>query len=125
MVEWRFPEERKRLTKKQWLELWTKQDGRCVACGQRMVVKGANEVELLAPRDEHLEPLWCAGSNEMANRELWCALCSKVKTAEEAPVRAKSNRIRAKHIGMPKKSSWRSKPEGYKFCWKTRKYVKE
>lgn len=123
MVEWVIPEERKRLTKKQWTELFLKQGGRCPNCTQNLVVKGANEIDII---DEHVKPLSMHGSNDLSNRQLWCKKCSTVKTSEEAPIRAKSNRIRAKHIGAPKeKSSWRSKPDGYKFDWKQGRYVKD
>ena len=123
MVEWCLPEERKRLTKKQWTELFMKQNGRCPNCDQRLEAKGSNEVDII---DEHLKPLSMGGGNELSNRQLWCKPCSSTKTIGEAPVRAKSNRTRAKHIGAPaKKSSWRSKPDGYKFCWKTGRYERD
>ena len=122
MVEWCLPEERNRLTKKQWVELFQAQNGQCGCCGQRLVVKGGNEVEIW---DEHIEPLWRAGTNDLANRQLWCKPCSTEKTSGEATARAKSNRGRGKHIGAPrKKSSWRLKPDGYKFDWKLKRMVK-
>ena len=120
MVEWRFPEERERLTKKQWTELFMRQNGRCPKCDQRLELKGSNEVI-----DEHLQPLSMGGSNELLNRQLWCKPCSTVKTSAEAPVRAKSNRVRAKHIGLPtKKSTWR-KVDGLKYDWKLGKYRRQ
>ena len=115
MVEWRLPEDRKRLSKKEWTELFIKQDGRCGSCGQRLVIKGANEVEIW---DEHLQPLSIGGLNDLANRQLWCKLCSSIKTAEEAPIRAKSNRIRAKHIGAPKAQNSRPMPGSRDSGWK-------
>ena len=120
MVEWRLPEERKRLTKRQWTELFMQQNGRCPNCDQRLEIKGSNEVDII---DEHLRPLSMGGGNELSNRQLWCKPCSTNKTSKEAPVRAKSNKIRAKHIGAPKKSKW-SKPEGVKFDWSTGRYRK-
>jgi len=125
VVEWCPPEERKRLTKKQWTELFIEQDGRCARCGQRLVIKGANEVEIW---DEHLLSLAMGGSNALSNRQLWCKICSRVKTDQEAPVRAKSNRVRAKHIGVAKahkKSTWRGKSDGFRFDWRLGRYVKE
>lgn len=117
VVEWRLPEERKRLTKKEWTELFIRQDGRCACCGQRLVVKGANEVEIW---DEHLEPLWRAGTNDLTNRQLWCKTCSGVKTMREATIRAKSNRIRAKHIGVPKAKKSRPMPGSRDSPWKAK-----
>lgn len=121
MVEWSLPEERERLTKKQWTDLFLAQNGCCKNCNQTLVVKGANEVWII---DEHLVPLSMGGSNAMPNRQLWCRPCSGKKTSDEAPVRAKSNRVRAKHIGTPKKSKWRPRPKDCKFDWKLGRYVK-
>jgi 5-methylcytosine-specific restriction endonuclease McrA len=99
---WQIPEERQRLTRKQWADLFLDQDGKCANCGQRLEVKGAREVEII---DEHVEPLWRGGSNDLSNRELWCKPCTRPKTAAEATERAKSNRVRDKHIGAPKPKS--------------------
>jgi len=115
MVEWCLPEERKRLTKREWTELFIQQNGCCANCSQRLVVKGANEVEIW---DEHLQPLSMGGLNDLANRQLWCKACSGVKTAGEATVRAKSNRVRAKHIGLPQKRKSRPMAGSRDSPWK-------
>lgn len=99
---WHIPEDRKPLTSKQYAELFLAQDGKCAHCGQRLEVKGGQEVEVI---DEHVEPLWRAGTNAMNNRQLWCKPCTKPKTSREATERAKSNRVRAKHIGASKPKS--------------------
>jgi hypothetical protein len=102
---WRLPEDRKPLTRKQYAALFLKQDGRCACCGQRLEIKGGRDVEATggAPAtDEHLQPLSMLGTNEMWNRELWCKPCATVKTSAEAPIRAKSDRIRDSHIGAKK-----------------------
>jgi hypothetical protein len=108
---WFYPERRKPLTRKEYVALFMEQDGRCTQCGQKLETKGGVEVELepddpayAAPaRDEHLDPLWRGGGNEMANRELWCHPCTKPKDAEEATQRAKCLRVRDKYIGAPMK----------------------
>jgi len=92
---WSLPEDRKPLTRKQRAELFLRQDGRCPNCGQKLEIKGNRPVCV----DEHLEPLWRGGSNDLANRELWCVPCTKPKTAGESAERAKGNRVRDKHIG--------------------------
>lgn len=92
---WHIPEERKPLTRKQRAELFLRQDGRCPNCGQRLEVKGGRPVAT----DEHLEPLWRLGSNDLINRELWCIPCTRPKTKQEAVERGKCNRVRDKHIG--------------------------
>jgi hypothetical protein len=55
--------------------------------------------------DEHVNPLWRGGSNELKNRELWCKPCSGDKTAAETTQRADSYRARDKHIGALKSDS--------------------
>lgn len=116
---WILPERRKPLTRKEYAELYLRQDGRCPQCGQKLEVKGGNEVEI---RDEHLNPLWRGGSNELSNRELWCKPCTRPKDAEEATQRAKVKHSRDKHIGaMPKSKNpipgsrstrWKKKLDG-------------
>jgi len=93
---WKLPEDRKPLTRKEYAELFLKQDGNCPNCGQRIEVKGGQEVEII---DEHITPLWLGGSNELHNRELWCKPCTRPKTSAESTLRGKSNRIRDEHIG--------------------------
>lgn len=106
---WPEPEERKPLTRKQYAELYLRQDGRCPACGQKLEVKGGEQVTI---RDEHLNPLWRSGTNDLSNRELWCLPCTKPKDAAEATDRAKGKRVRDKFIKAPMK-----KQSGFK-GWK-------
>src|ERR1700752_888628 len=95
---WILPEHRKPLSRKEYVELYMRQDGRCICCGQRLEVKGGQSVII---RDEHINPLWRGGSNELANRELWCLPCTKPKNAQEATERAKGKRVTAHYIGAP------------------------
>jgi len=97
---WPEPEERKPLTRKQYAELYLRQDGRCTQCNQRLEIKGGEQVTI---RDEHVAPLWRGGGNELSNRELWCLPCTKPKDAAEATDRAKGKRVRDKYIGAPVK----------------------
>jgi 5-methylcytosine-specific restriction protein A len=101
---WTLPEDRKPLTRKQRAEMYLRQDGRCGNCGQKLETKGSQPVCV----DEHLNPLWRGGSNDLANRELWCVPCTKPKTAQEATERTKGLRIRDKHIG-----AYKSKGRGF------------
>lgn len=100
---WTLPEERERLTRKQFVELFMRQDGRCAneKCGQKLPIKGGRVVCV----DEHVNPLWRGGSNDLKNRELWCKPCTRPKTAKEATERGKVNRVRDKHIGAPMRKS--------------------
>ena len=96
---WTLPDDRKPLTRKQRAELFLRQDGKCGNCGQRLVLKGGNPVCV----DEHLNPLWRGGSNDLSNRELWCNPCTKPKTQKEAKERGKVKRTRDKYIGAFKR----------------------
>lgn len=95
---WTLPERRKPLTRKEYVELYMRQDGRCPCCGQKLEVKGGDEVEII---DEHVNPLWRGGTNDLWNRELWCRPCTKPKTASEAGDRADAYAARDKFIGAP------------------------
>jgi hypothetical protein len=95
---WTLPETRERLTRKQFVELFMRQDGKCPECTQKLETKGGKVVCV----DEHLEPLWRAGTNDLKNRELWCKLCSSDKTAQETSQRTDGYRVRDKHIGALK-----------------------
>jgi 5-methylcytosine-specific restriction endonuclease McrA len=109
---WTFPEARDRLTRKQVAELFLRQDGKCPECSQKLHMKGNKPVCV----DEHVNPLWRGGSNDLANRELWCVPCTKPKTAEEAGQRAKSLAVRDKHIGAVRRKSYF--PGGRNSKWK-------
>lgn len=93
--KWEFPEDRKRLTRKQFAALFLRQDGSCGNCSQRLEIKGGKPVCV----GEHLNPLWRGGSNDLTNMELWCVPCTKPKTAQESTQRSKALQVRDKHIG--------------------------
>ena len=91
-----------------------RQQGRCPECTQKLEVKGGRVVCV----DEHLEPLWRKGTNELKNRELWCKLCSSIKTAVETTERTDGYRVRDKFIGALK--SLRPMPGSRASGWKHR-----
>ncbi len=51
---------------------------------------------------EHVKPLWLGGADDESNMRPAHASCGIAKTTGEAPVRAKSDRIRAKRFGIRK-----------------------
>lgn len=110
---WIIPERRKRLTRKEFRELFLRQDGRCGCCDQDLTAKGGVEVEII---DEHLIALSIGGSNDLKNRELWCKPCTGPKTANEAHERAKGDRAMDLFIGA--KVSRRPMPCGRNSAWK-------
>jgi len=82
-------ETRKPLTRREFGLLIIQQDGKCgCGCGKKL--------DFTKPRrvvDEHLVPLFSGGSNDLSNRALWDADCSKAKTSGEAGGRAKVRRF--------------------------------
>lgn len=81
-------ERRKPLTKKQRAELAVRQEGLC-GCGCGKKLNHLTEGTI----DEHVLPLWCGGTNDLDNRQLWRKPCAAKKTAQEAKERGHIKRI--------------------------------
>lgn len=92
-----IPERRKRLTRKQRVDMHDRHGSTCVVC-----------LELIAPGepfiDEHIIPLEIGGSNDASNRGPAHIACAKRKTARDQNMIAKAVRMRAKHLGIRKRS---------------------
>jgi len=75
-----------------FIRLYRRQGGRCPCC-----------TRLLRPGHitrEHLKPISMGGENRETNIQLWCTVpCSSVKTRQEAPTRAKADRVLSRHLG--------------------------
>ncbi len=56
---------------------------------------------------EHVTPLWLGGLDDPSNLRPAHVDCHASKSADEAPQRAKSNRIRARRLGIKKPRSIR------------------
>lgn len=117
---------RKRLTDKQRLELLIANGGKCCICGRPIVGYreawddyGLDEIPFV---DEHVEPLWRNGTNDLSNRGPAHVKCAREKTASEATDRAKTRSVAEKHFGahrpktrpMPgsRRSPWKRKMDG-------------
>jgi len=111
--------ERKPLTKLQFARIALDQNGRCgCGCGKRLDFQKPRQIT-----DEHLNPLFSGGANDLENRALWDSDCSKEKTRKEAPDRAKVRRIEQGKTQADKRSrrggssihgrGFQPKPEGY------------
>lgn len=81
------PEKRKPLTRLQFATLILQQEGRC-GCGCGKKLKPDRII------DEHVVALDFLGSNDLSNRSLWDADCSKAKTARDLSAAAKGKRLR-------------------------------
>jgi hypothetical protein len=51
---------------------------------------------------EHIKPLWLGGEDEDSNMAPAHMRCAIEKTSAEATVKAKNDRVRAKHLGIKK-----------------------
>lgn len=66
---------------------------------------------------EHLKPLWLGGADDESNMAPAHERCAIEKTTKEAPIKAKGDRIRARHLGV-KKSQSRPMPGTKASGWK-------
>ena len=82
--------------------------GCCEGCGIKLTK---------TPHYDHDTPTgWLGGDNSFDNCRVLCQPCHKAKTAAEAPIRAKGDRIRDKAIGA--KTSRTPLPCGRASPWK-------
>lgn len=79
------------------LRIFARYEGRCHISKAKIGVGDAWDVE-------HIRPLWQAAPGETLNRESNLAPALKEphrqKTAAEASIKAKADRVRAKHLGI-------------------------
>lgn len=90
---------RKTLSRLARVKIFDREGGRCHLCG-----------ELIWGRPwqlDHRVPLWAGGEDTAENLFPAHVACHSVKSARDAPVKAKTDRIRAKHLGIKKPSPWR------------------
>jgi 5-methylcytosine-specific restriction protein A len=92
---------RKPLTKLQRVKLFDDHQGVCVICHFKIDASlGAKWIV------EHVKPLWLNGEDDVRNMGPAHYSCARQKTSEEAPVRAKSDRVRARHLGIRNRSKF-------------------
>jgi hypothetical protein len=78
-------------------------NGRCHRCGRK--IRPGDSWTL-----EHLIALINGGRNAEDNMCLTCAWCLPIKNAEDVAIKAKSARVRARHLGIkPKRSRFQSR----------------
>lgn len=91
---------RKRRTGLQRTRIFDAHRGKCCLCGLK--IDTLKQKWIL----EHLKPLWLGGADDESNLAPAHFHCAIEKTKAEAPVKAKSDRIRARHIGIRKPSKF-------------------
>jgi 5-methylcytosine-specific restriction protein A len=90
---------RRRLTKLARVRIFDAACGICHICEQPIRKQ---------PWDiDHIKPLWLGGADDESNMRPAHIRCHQDKTSAEAPVRAKGTRIRARHIGVKKPTTFR------------------
>lgn len=87
------------------LAVFEANDGRCHLCGGNIVAGEKWEVE-------HVRPLSMGGEDGGDNLRPAHVACHAAKTADEAPIRAKAKRIKAKHLGIRKPSKFPASRDG-------------
>jgi 5-methylcytosine-specific restriction protein A len=98
------------------LALFEKAGGVCHLCGLK--ISGKWDVE-------HVIPLALGGADDEANMLPAHKSCHAEKTADDLARTAKAKRMKAKHLGIRKRSTFPKAPPGYRYDWRRRGYVKE
>jgi len=101
---------RRKITAAMRVRIFDAAEGACCICGlaidprkQRWIV-------------EHVKPLWLGGSDDADNMAPAHQQCAVDKTAAEAAQRAKTVRVRARHLGIRRRR--RPLPGGRNSPWK-------
>lgn len=88
---------RKPLTRLQRVRIFDRHDGYCCICDFKIYAARGDKWIV-----EHIKPLWLGGADDERNMGPAHDHCARDKTSKEAPVKAKSDRVRANHLGIKK-----------------------
>lgn len=105
---------RKTFSRKERVRLFELHAGECHLCRQKIKVGEAWELE-------HIVPWELTRDDSDENVKPAHASCHKAKTATDTRGIRKADRVKAKHIGVKKPSSF-PKREGMKFNWSKGRY---
>jgi 5-methylcytosine-specific restriction protein A len=90
---------RRHLTRLMRTRIFDSTKGMCCLCQTKIdAERGAKWIV------EHIKPLWLGGADDESNMGPAHQACAIEKTISEAPVKAKSDRMRANHLGIRKPS---------------------
>lgn len=95
--------QRKPLTRLQRVKLFDDHHGVCCICHFKINAALGDKFII-----EHIKPLWLGGEDNERNMGPAHEHCARDKTSAEAPVKAKSDRVRANHLGVRKPRSIRA-----------------
>jgi 5-methylcytosine-specific restriction endonuclease McrA len=92
---------RKTWTRLQRVKIFDAAKGKCHLCGHVIFLSDKWDVD-------HIKPLWLGGEDVVDNLGPAHERCHRAKTSADAPVKAKGDRIRARHLGVEKsnRKSW-------------------
>src|SRR5882672_30573 len=88
---------RAHLTRAQKVRVFDAARGRCHICTCKIHAQRGEQWQV-----EHRVPLWAGGPDTLENMAPAHLSCHQEKTDGEAPIRAKTDRQRANHLGIPK-----------------------
>jgi 5-methylcytosine-specific restriction enzyme A len=100
VAEWVAKNDDKAVPTRVRLRVWERAQGFCEKCGRKIRSGMIWHVD-------HMHALALGGEHRERNMRVICTECHHIKTGGEAAVRAKSDRIRAKNIGIKKPRSIR------------------
>lgn len=95
---------RRPLTALRRADIFLKADGICHICGVKINATRGEPWDV-----EHVIPLAIGGEDGGDNLKPAHRSCHAVKSKRDAGIKAKTDRLRAKHIGARKPSRWASK----------------
>lgn len=87
---------RKTLSRLARIRIFDNHKGICCLCGCNLYHNAKPWIV------EHIKPLWLGGTDDESNMAPACQECAVEKTCAEAPVKAKTDRQRAKHLRIKK-----------------------
>lgn len=100
------------------LRTFDRKDGRCGICGRKIAAGEAWTCE-------HVVALVNGGENRELNLGVTCSWCLPKKNAADVAEKAKVDSVRKKHLGLAKsKCGFRKPPDGYRYDWRGRRYVR-
>lgn len=99
-------------------DAFTRAAGRCEGCTARLFVgKFAYD---------HVIPDAMGGEPTLENCKVLCLACHGEKTAGvDVPAIAKVKRIRQRHLGIKRPSTFRKMPPGYHWDWRLKRAIKD
>lgn len=110
---------RKSMSPARRLRIWEAAKGVCIICEQP--IDGVREKWIV----EHRIALVLGGPDTDDNCGPAHETCRRDKDKLDVTAGAKAKRIKSRHIGIKKPSSFPKKPAGFRYDWKAGRLVKE